>query len=80
MLKDHLRGQFAHDKWSESRSDSNNAYHDAYSYLMPFGKHKGSPICSVPADYLAFIQRTTNNLDTASRCSDELERRKRIKA
>jgi hypothetical protein len=78
MIHDHQRGQFAYQKYQENKSISNDIYHSAFSWTMPFGKHKGKVISAVPADYLDFIRRTTNNLDTARRCSDEIERRHRI--
>ncbi len=48
------------------------------SWIMPFGKHRGKQICQVPIDYLRYIRSISNNLQTVSRCADEISRRNRL--
>jgi hypothetical protein len=63
---------------SDNRQIRQDVYMDACSWQIPFGKHRGKPICAVPLDYLIYIRHATNNLNTAKRATEEIERRKRI--
>lgn len=49
-----------------------------YSYRMPFGIYKGRQIVCVPDQYLHYICRTSSNVSTVKRASEELERRARL--
>lgn len=49
------------------------------SWRFTFGLYKGHPIQRPPISYLAWLRRTTPNLDIARRCTEEIERRRRVK-
>lgn len=61
-----------------NRDTRQDIYCSDISWPMPFGRHKGKPICSVPLDYLRYICSSTNNVRMAMRCNDEIMRRRRI--
>jgi len=51
---------------------------DQYAYRMPFGAYKGHQIVTVPDQYLHWLCRSSTNLATVKRVSEELERRDRL--
>lgn len=42
--------------WMPAPEPTNN-HHTAYADTMPFGKHKGEPIASIPRNYLIWLKR-----------------------
>lgn len=56
-----------------------NADAAAQAWSFDRGRYAGVPIVCLPASYLVFMRRNHPSLETARRCTEELERRKRIK-
>ena len=46
--------------------------------IMPFGKHRGKPICNIPADYLRWVLKSCDNATPQLRRAIEHELRPNV--
>lgn len=51
---------------------------NALSWRFSSGLFKGHQIITVPTQYLIKLRHTTPSLDIAKRCTEEIDRRKRL--
>ena len=65
--------------WLDSRRDIiQSGEINRYAYKLTFGRVSGRQITDVPSSYLIWLRHNTTIAPLIERCSDELERRRRI--